>query len=112
MTDIKIRNGQGTWVIRAFGSVIGESSRVLILEEHGHADAVYFPREDIGMEFLEPSQNTSVCPKKGTASYFGISTTEGLQPDAAWSYEEPIAQAAEIKGYISFYTDKVTIEQL
>lgn len=112
MSDIAITKAEGTWVVRAFGSVIGESTNALVLAEDGLRDAIYFPREDIAMEFLDASQTTSHCPKKGDASYFGISTTEGLQADAAWSYETPISQADRIKGYISFYRDKVTVEQL
>ena len=45
----------GTWVVRAGGAVIGESSRAVELIEADGAVVVYFPREDLGMAFLEGS---------------------------------------------------------
>ena len=112
MSEITISKADGTWVVRAFGSVIGETSRALALSENGYDEVIYFPRDDIAMEFLEPSGTRSTCPRKGAASYFGISTTEGLKEDSAWSYEDPLEAVADIAGYIAFYTDKVTVEQL
>lgn len=112
MDQLVISKAQGTWVVRAFGSVIGESSNALVLEETGLNETIYFPREDIAMEFLEKSDASTHCPKKGDANYFGISTTEGLKPDTAWSYEKPVKQADRIKDYIAFYRDQVTVEQL
>jgi uncharacterized protein (DUF427 family) len=34
----------------------------------------------------------------------------GELENAAWSYEAPIAQVAQLKGYIAFYTDKVDVQ--
>ncbi len=112
MSTLSITKSRGTWVVRAFGSVIGESHDTLVVAEDGHDDVIYFPREDVGMEFLERSDKTTACPRKGKATYYGISTTEGLKADAAWSYEDPIEAADRIKGYIAFYADKVTVEEL
>ena len=112
MSELRISKASGTWVVRAFGSVIGETSEALVVSEPGHDDVIYFPRSDIAMEFLEPSKTQTTCPRKGQASYFGISTTEGLKDDSAWSYEAPIEAASDIEGYLAFYSDKVTVEQL
>lgn len=109
---IKIRNAPGTWVVRAGGAVLGESSKALELTEGDYPSAIYFPPEDLGMAFLERTESSTRCPYKGTASYYTISSAEGEIIDGGWSYDNPIEAVARIKGYISFYTDRVSIEQL
>lgn len=112
MAAIKIRKAGGTWVVRAYGAVIGESLNALSLEEGEYPEVIYFPRGDIAMEFLDRSDKTSDCTQKGKATYFGVSSLEGTMADAAWSYEEPLAAASKIAEHIAFDTDKVTVEQL
>lgn len=113
MSDrIKIRKANGLWVIRAGGAVLGESANALELNEGDHPAVIYFPREDIAMAFLEPSDSTSTCPHKGKASYYSIQTKSELIEDAAWSYEDPKEDVARIKGHIAFYPDKATVEQI
>jgi uncharacterized protein (DUF427 family) len=109
---IKIRKAPGTWVVRAGGAVLGESANALELTEGDYRPVIYFPREDIGMAFLERTASSTKCPWKGTATYFTVSTAAGDLPDAAWSYEDPTEGVAAIKDHISFYTDRVTVEQL
>lgn len=109
---IKIRKAPGKWVVRAGGAVLGESGNALELTEGEYQPTIYFPREDIGMAFLERTASSTNCPWKGPATYFTVSTAAGDIPDAAWSYEDPLEGVAAIKGYIAFYTDRVTVEQL
>jgi uncharacterized protein (DUF427 family) len=109
---IRIRKAQGKWVVRAGGAVLGESDRALELTEGDYPPVIYFPREDIGMAFLERTASSTTCPWKGTASYFTVSTAAGDIPDAAWSYEDPKDGVAAIRGHVAFYTNRVTVEQL
>ena len=109
---IKIRPASGTWVVRAAGAVLGESTRALELTEGDYPPVIYFPRDDLAMAFLEPSDASSTCPYKGAASYFTIVAKSGPLKNAAWSYEDPIADVADIKDHIAFYTDKVAVEQV
>ncbi|SFR43314.1 Uncharacterized conserved protein, DUF427 family [Yoonia tamlensis] len=109
---IQIRPATGTWVVRAGGAVLGESQDALELTEGDNAPVIYFPRSDIAMAFLEPSQTTTQCPYKGTASYFSIVAKSGPIADAVWSYENPNPQVAQIKDYLAFYAEKVAVEQV
>lgn len=108
---LKFAPAEGTWVVRAGGAVIGESARALELREGDYAPVIYFPREDLGMTFLDASETTTYCPHKGAARYFTISTKSSAIPDGAWSYEEPHAGAEALKDLIAFYRDRVVIEQ-
>ena len=109
---IKIRPATGTWVVRAAGAVIGESTDALELVEGDYPPVIYFPRSDLAMAFLEPTTASSTCPFKGDASYFTIVAKSGPIANAAWSYETPNADVAEIAGHIAFYTNKVAVEQV
>ena len=41
-------------------------------------------------------------PAKGRASYRSLRVRDRTAPDAAWVFEEPVADAAFLSGYISF----------
>ncbi|MEM9813771.1 MAG: DUF427 domain-containing protein [Pseudomonadota bacterium] len=110
---ITITRAAGTWVIRAAGAVLGESDGALVLHEEGLPDVVYFPRDDIEMAFLEPSDHRTTCPWKGEASHFALVGKSGTIQNAAWSYEDPKAQVDRIRGHVAFYTsEQVTVEQV
>ncbi len=113
MTDITITEATGIWTVRAEGAIIGESSNALELREEGHAPVIYFPRADIAMKFFDPVAHSSVCPAKGTASYYSIITKSRTIENAAWSYEDPIAEVSQIKGHLAFHvSDSLAVDQV
>lgn len=113
MTDITIRKAEGTWTVRAGGAVLGESRNALELSEGDYAAVIYFPRDDIAMAFLDQTDHSTHCPKKGDATYFSIVTKSTTLENAAWSYETPNADVDRIKGHLAFYaTDFVTVERV
>ncbi|HKL69226.1 DUF427 domain-containing protein [Salibaculum sp.] len=109
---IKIRPATGTWVVRAGGAVLGESTRALELTEGDYPPVIYFPRDDLSMVFLDASEAGTTCPYKGEARYYDIVAKSGTIKDAAWSYEDPMPEVAEIGHHIAFYTSKVTVEEV
>ena len=109
---IEIHKTNTKWVVRAGGAILGESSNALELIEEGYAPVIYFPRSDIAMAFLDASQNTSHCPRKGDANYFSIQTKSTVLENVAWSYETPHQNVAQIKGYLAFEPALVTVEDL
>jgi uncharacterized protein (DUF427 family) len=109
---IKIRPATGTWVVRAAGAVLGESKSALELTEGDNTPVIYFPRDDLAMAFFDQTEMTATCPYKGEASYFTIEAKSGPIPNAAWSYETPKDEVAEIKNHIAFYHEKVAVEQV
>jgi uncharacterized protein (DUF427 family) len=113
MTEIRIRKAEGTWVVRAGGAVLAESKEALELSEPGHADVIYFPRDDIAMAFLDESDHSSHCPHKGDASYFSIVTKSQTLQNAAWTYEAPKEGVDRIKDHLAFYpSDTVAVERV
>lgn len=108
---ITIRKASGRWVVRASGAVLGESSNALELTEGSYPPVIYFPREDIGMSFLDQTPSTTRCSHKGTATYFTVAGLDGDIVDAAWSYEEPLDPLSAIAGHIAFHSDQVAVEK-
>lgn len=109
---IKISPATGTWVVRAAGAVLGESTAALELVEGDYPPVIYFPRADISMAFFDKSHTLSTCPHKGQATHYHLVAKSGTWEDAAWSYEDPKDGVAEIKDHIAFYSSKVAVEQL
>ncbi|MEW2913171.1 DUF427 domain-containing protein [Leisingera sp. JC11] len=113
MTTIRIRKAEGTWTVRSGGAVLGETANALELSEGDLDPVIYFPREDIAMAFLDRTSKTTHCPHKGDASYFSIANKSSVTENAAWSYEDPKEEVAEIKGHLAFVlSDSVKVEQV
>lgn len=63
----------------------------------------YFPPDSLNMEYFKSSEIHTVCPWKGTASYYDVDVNGELNAGAAWYYPNPMDAAMNIKGYIAFW---------
>jgi len=80
------------------GKTIAETTNFETVEGN-----VYFPRESLIQEFFQESSHNSICPWKGTASYFDVVVDGKVNQNAAWYYPDPKQPAANIKGYVAFW---------
>jgi len=80
------------------GKVIAESADTVIVEGNH-----YFPLASVNTALLEPSSHSSVCPWKGTASYYTLKVDGETNPNAVWYYAEPKEAAKQIKGRVAFW---------
>lgn len=79
-------------------TVIADSDGTVVVEGNH-----YFPRESVKAEYLVASERHSICPWKGTASYYSLNVDGQTNADAAWFYPAPKEAAAEIKGRVAFW---------
>jgi uncharacterized protein (DUF427 family) len=86
------------------GALIAQSDRCVVVEGNQ-----YFPPEDVRREYLRPSETHTVCPWKGTASYYDVVVDGQVNRDAAWFYPEPKPKAANIRDHVAFWRG-VTVE--
>ena len=107
---ITIEPHEGRVVVRAGERVVADSEAALELAEAGYPVVLYVPFGDVDGHALERSDTTSFCPYKGDASYFTVRTDDDVIQDIAWSYEKPYDAVSEIRGYVAFYPDRVSIE--
>ena len=80
------------------GVVLADSEETIVIEGNH-----YFPPSSIMREYFVASNTQSVCPWKGTASYYTIQVQVETNPDAAWVYPEPSEAARQITGYVAFW---------
>jgi uncharacterized protein (DUF427 family) len=79
------------------GTVIAESEDTVVVEGNH-----YFPVDAVSAE-LVPTATSTVCPWKGTASYYSVKVGDAVNADAAWYYPAPKDAAAEIKDRVAFW---------
>jgi uncharacterized protein (DUF427 family) len=90
--------------------VLAETRRPLLLSETGLPNRFYLPAGDVRQDLLEPSDTHTVCPYKGTASYWTVTAGDHKLTDAVWSYPHAEGDAATVSGYLSFLHDDLTVE--
>ena len=80
------------------GTVIAESDDTVVVEGNQ-----YCPLESVRSDVLSETDTHSVCPWKGTASYYSITVDGKTNTDAAWFYPQPKDAAAEIRDHVAFW---------
>lgn len=80
------------------GQVIAESNDLVRLEGN-----YYFPSSSLKEEFLKDSNTHTVCPWKGTASYYSLEVNGKANADAVWYYPTPKDAAKEITDRVAFW---------
>ena len=80
------------------GAVLAESSKTVEVEGNQ-----YFPVDAIHEEYFKPSDQHTVCPWKGTASYYDVEVNGKRNPGAAWYYADPKPAANQIKDHVAFW---------
>ena len=89
------------------GEVVFDTDEAKLLYETAHLPVYYVPEEDLRHGLLEPSDRQTRCPHKGVASYRSIRVGDRVEPDAVWTYPEPIAPASFLSGHAAFYWEKL-----
>ena len=102
---IDIRRSSRRVEVSLDGETVAESRRPVLLFETGLPVRHYLPREDVRMDFFHPSEKRTTCAYKGHAAHFSAPE----HPDIAWTYEEPLPDAEQIRGLIAFYGERSDI---
>ena len=87
------------------GELLAESSNPYMLFEPPLPVRYYLNPEDVRTDLLSPSATRTFCAYKGEASYLATASGE----DVAWTYPEPLREAAEVRDRIAFFNERVEI---
>ncbi len=107
---VRIASSDQHWIVRDGDTVLPQSRRTLVVEETGYERVIYFPPEDVSIQRLIQTDDRSTCPFKGEARYFVHAVSENKQP-IAWTYPSVYDEVALIQGHISFYEDRVNLQE-
>lgn len=80
------------------GQVLAESEDLVNVENN-----YYFPEDSLNKDYFKQSDYTTVCPWKGTASYYSLAVDGKENPNAAWYYPNPKDAAKQIKNRVAFW---------
>ncbi|MDP6283110.1 MAG: DUF427 domain-containing protein [Acidimicrobiales bacterium] len=108
-SHIKVQKVDGHVTVSVGERTVAHSSSVRLLLEGNLPPRHYFPRNDVDMELLIPSESVTHCPHKGDARYWSIEVDDRHLEDAVWSYETPIESMSAISGLLCFYDERVQL---
>jgi uncharacterized protein (DUF427 family) len=80
------------------GAVLADSDQTIEVEGNQ-----YFPRSALNSKYFQESPTHTICPWKGTASYYNVLVDGQVNKDAAWYYPETKPAADNIRDYIAFW---------
>ena len=80
------------------GVTIADSDDTVVVENNH-----YFPESSLNREYFSASETTSVCPWKGTASYYTVTVDGESNADAAWYYPDPFEKASMVTDRVAFW---------
>jgi uncharacterized protein (DUF427 family) len=84
-------------------TVVADTHRAWRVLETSHPPVYYIPPDDIKMEYLTQTSQTSYCEWKGQAIYYTVSVGGKHASEAAWAYPHPTAGFESIKDCVAFY---------
>ncbi|MET7965390.1 DUF427 domain-containing protein [Micromonospora sp. NPDC005305] len=80
--------------------VVAESDDTVLVEGNH-----YFPRSALRDDLILDSDTHTVCPWKGTASYYTLEHAGDTSPDAVWYYPDPKPDAEMVRDRVAFWKD-------
>jgi uncharacterized protein (DUF427 family) len=89
--------------------VVASSTRPVLLFETDLPTRFYLPPEDVRLDLLEATDNTSVCPYKGRADGYWSWPGPPQVANIAWSYSDPAPAVGAVRGRVAFYNELVDI---
>lgn len=107
--SITLTPATNRWRARYAGHVIADSDQAIVLQEAAYPPVVYFPRQDVSMEYLHRTDHATHCPYKGDASYYTLQMDGHFAENGVWTYERPFPAVAAIEGMVAFYPNHVEV---
>jgi uncharacterized protein (DUF427 family) len=106
---IDVRRSSSRVQVEVDGVLVADSGAPKLLFETKITPRFYLPPDDVRMDLFAASQTRTTCAYKGQASYWTVTVNGNEHRDLAWSYEEPLSDAADIRDYICFFNERVDV---
>lgn len=96
--------------------IVASTAEALVLQEATDelfGPVFYIPRKDVQFNHIDREEHaSSVCPIKGTASYFTYDRGNERIEKVAWSYEDPKDYSKMIENHVAFDQNVAQIDIL
>ncbi|MEZ5560348.1 MAG: DUF427 domain-containing protein [Pseudomonadales bacterium] len=92
------------------GQAIADTREALLVTETRHRPVWYLPMADVDAGVIRATETSTYCPFKGHASYWTVQVGDQVLEDVLWGYQDPYQECEPLRGYVSFYTDRVLLE--
>ncbi len=92
------------WIRAYYNGIAVADSRHAMLWR-GRPPVYYFPRTDVRLDLLLPTDHTTKSDLLGTATYWSLTVGNRSASNSAWTYSAPPDEAPNLKGYIALEWD-------
>jgi len=90
-------------LVKHADTLLAQSTRALRVLETASPPTFYLPPGDVRLDRMQPASGSSLCEWKGQARSWSVALPDTRLRNAAWSYEDPYPQFADLAGYLAFY---------
>jgi len=94
-------------IVELEGVTVADTTASLRILEMSHPPVFYVPLVDIAPDSLVRATRTTWCEFKGVATYFAVVAGGHTEPDAAWTYLEPLTGYEALVGHVAFYPGRM-----
>ncbi len=96
------------WVRVYFNSqLIADSKKMMLLRETDHLPLYYFPKEDVQMDCLQPSDHTTHSDRKGQGVFWHVQVGDKVANNAAFSFRNPPGNGPKLEDFVAFAWEKM-----
>lgn len=86
--------------------IVAESGETVEVEGN-----YYFPKKDINFDYLSDSETTTLCPWKGSATYYSVEVEGQKAVDGCWTYLTPSDEARQLTNHFAFWGDVKVVKE-
>ncbi len=96
------------WVRVYFNSqLIADSRKMTLLRETNHLPLYYFPKNDVRMDCLQPSNHTIHSDLKGEGIFWHVQVGDKIANNAAFTFRNPPPNGPKLEDHIAFEWKKM-----
>ena len=87
--------------------LITDSQKMMLLREADHLPLYYFPKKDVRVDCLQPSDHMTQSDLKGEGIFWHVQVGDKVANNAAFTSRNPRGNGPKLEDYIAFAWDKM-----
>ena len=96
--------------VEVAGTTLVDTEDTIILFETSLAPKLYVDPAHVRTDLLRPTDTTTWCNYKGRTTYWAAVIGDTIVDDVAWTYDDPLPESTQIRGWFSFEPERVAVE--